>query len=488
MTAFYGPDFGGPSAAIVHQDRLVLVGNGAVADLLMASRTRSWTDFRLGLVRGTTPVTDVARQVGPADDFVATDADGFFFQSSSARGNELHALLQQEGLFVLGSIGESVVPPTEFTAARVQLRENSWYGSDLGRTPIIAGGQVIFLQAGGSDIRSIFWNEAQAKYLAPSLLSLSGSVFAHGRDMTFQGSNDVHGDTVFVIDEDGALAVVLLKVGEPAPAWSQWDTDGGRVLGGASPSNALVFAVERGGAVALETLEPATGERDFDVWMVEDNLGSDESGNALLPDPLQPSRPNVLAERGIDLDALDDEGRSVEWTWLIERPGEVDPRPVSGDGAALRAALRDEVTDSDQVEIAPRTRVSIGRSFDRVVQTVPFVRQTASGPARSLRRVRILECAVDYVVRGPTSEESEVDLLLEACGEATMRTLAQRNGRDASDRRGRTGRRNVRRARDITDEMVSVQYKMAGWRDRIALECRSRRHVEIAGASYKAIS
>ena len=50
-TPLIGLDYGGASAAIVHQDRLVLAGSGAIADLLVASRTGSWQDFRLGLWR-----------------------------------------------------------------------------------------------------------------------------------------------------------------------------------------------------------------------------------------------------------------------------------------------------------------------------------------------------------------------------------------------------------------------------------------------------
>ena len=202
------------------------------------------------------PATDPLRRpddVPAVATFDSTAADGFFVAQASGRGNRFHALLQQEGLFVLGDTGESVVPADAFTAERVQVRENSWFGSDVGRQPVIAGGLVIFVQAGGDDIRGIAWTEAQRKYLAASMLQVAGDVFGRAVDMTFQRSTGRHGDTVFVVGEDGDMGVMLLSVGAPHPAWARWSTPGGKVVGGAAPLGVAAWLVERDGKIAVET-------------------------------------------------------------------------------------------------------------------------------------------------------------------------------------------------------------------------------------------
>ena len=282
-----GIEYGGASAAIVHQDRLVLAGCGVIPDFLMASRTGDKRDFRLGTWRwdgtpaGSASVTapmlnpNVAEEEGrgvPSNAApVSTDADGFYASQLSGRGARYHALLQQEGLFVFGDTAESVVPPNRFTAKTVEVRENSWFGSDTGRTPVIAGGLVVFVQAEGEDIRGIAWTEAERKYLAQSLVTHATGVFTRVVDMTFTPSAGRDGDTVYAVDENGSMAVMLLQVGNALPAWAVWRTPGGKVVGVSAPLGHLVMLIERDGVVALETLEPevpAEALRDGDLdWV-----------------------------------------------------------------------------------------------------------------------------------------------------------------------------------------------------------------------------
>ena len=273
-----GIEYGGASAAIVHQDRLVLAGCGVIPDFIMASRTGDKRDFRLGTWRwdaGDGSDSQTAVALDPLDrtqsdaavpanaDFVAGDADGFYASQLSGRGARYHALLQQEGLFVFGDTAESVVPPNRFTARTVEVRENSWFGSDTGRTPIIAGGLVVFVQKDGEDIRGIAWTEAERKYLAQSLVTHATGVFSRIVDMTFTPSAGRDGDTVYAVDEDGTMAVMLLQVGNALPAWAVWRTPGGSIVGAAAPLGHLVMLVEREGVVALETLDEETPAEDL---------------------------------------------------------------------------------------------------------------------------------------------------------------------------------------------------------------------------------
>ena len=291
-TPIFGPELGGMSAAIVHQDRLVMVGSGAIPSMIVASRSGDWTDMAVGYTTDGDPV------VLPSETSVPVKAadNGFWVQNTSGRGNAFHGLLQQEGMFIFGDQGESVVPAGAFTEDDVEVRENSWFGSERGRTPIIAGGVAVFLQAGGEDIRGIAWTEAEAKYIAQSLLTHAGAVFDRAVDMTFQISTGRHGDTVFVIDENGDMATMLLRVGAPFPAWSRWTlrenvrapSQGDRVIGAAAPAGQSVFLVERNGEVGVETLEDTDWMDAVWGWTVSEGPGTvgpgtDADGFAIAP-------------------------------------------------------------------------------------------------------------------------------------------------------------------------------------------------------------
>ena len=245
----YGFDYGGPNAAILHANRLVLAGSEVVPDVVVVSNVNEHTDFRTG---------DRDTQ----DNLVTTDSHGFWFRQVTARQNKLHAMLQQEGLFFFGDLGEANIPPGPFSATQVVMRQNSWYGSDIGRTVLIVGGMVIFIQAGGQDARGVDWNEQQRKYVAMSLLSKAGPVFTNARDMTFTPSGEREGDTVYVIDRDGDVAVATVSADQPWPAWSTWSTgdESHRVIAATAPRGRLTFLVDRDGVVALEVLDAARNE------------------------------------------------------------------------------------------------------------------------------------------------------------------------------------------------------------------------------------
>ena len=486
MTPLVGLDYGGASAAIVHQNRLVLAGSGGIPDLLLASRTGVWHDFRLGRWSWTTTVTDPdgstrdvrrtriildpERRPTPETDGFPTDpelvtegtlispAEGFYVSQASGRGSRFHALLQQEGLFVLGDVGESVVPPDRaFTSETIEVRENSWFGSDLGRTPVIAGGLVIFVQAGGEDVRGIAWTEAQRKYLAQSMLSVAGDVFGRAVDMTFQPSTGRNGDTVYAIGEDGRMGVMLLSVGAPYPAWSTWETAGkpyenpvtgevtpttDRFVGGAAPLGVACWLVERDGEVQLE---------------VEEEDAPCADGGPFDADSPPPEGAPIYEK--VD-------GRWLEWT-----PDGARPRPTSG---------------------------WWGWPWVAEAETLPWIAQKRTGLQRSVRRVRCLDVNLDVVdPRGRVLAERARELAQRTQEEAqriaatvhsdlqriTVVTVSERRDRVRRPRRSRSS------SYQDTDLLIRLRYgDTPGWRTRLALRIECPVPCTIAGLSYRVVA
>lgn len=401
MTTLVGIDYGGAAAAAVHQDRLVLVGTRGVPDLVLASKTGDWDDF--ALTREVTTDGDTAQ--------VATPADGFWFQQSSARDNGFHALLQQEGLLIFGDIGESIVSPGAFTAAEVQARENSWFGSDRGRQPLISEGLAIFLQRGGGDIRGIRWTEVQRKYEAPSLKEFAGPVFERAIDIAAQGSGEGLAPVIVLVDEGGDLALCSIRqqLGSfrQFPSWATWRTEGKfagvvGLAGLAGRDDSLVFAVERAGLIRLEDLSPRNADPD---QLGEPNV--DARVEVDLTEGVEHRLPAHLVGRvrfywwDPSRDRRDSHRRSTtsDWAAPIERQapegGLAYTTQVDTDGEG-NAIVRLRVAGTEDIIVPSGTPVYAGLAFDGEVETMPFVARTESGPRVNVLFSRIFNLVVTW--------------------------------------------------------------------------------------------
>lgn len=461
-TDIFGIDLGGMSAGIIHQDRLVMVGSGAVPDMLVASRTGRWTDFALGY---TAPDQDGNTEPvvlpGPGAEPVDSPSNGFWFQQTTGRGNAFHALLQQEGLFVFGNVGESNIPVGRFVEDEVEIRENSWYGSDLGRTPIIAGGLALFLQKGAQDIRGFAWTEAERKYIASPLMAHAGQVFSRAIDMTFQTSTERHGDTVFIIDEDGSMATLLLRVGSQYPAFANWTVSqegevSDRVVGGTAPLGIAAFLVERNDVIAVETFndrEWLDGALSFTI--TPDRRMVDAAGNSVsLPGwMLTPGR--ILAWRN---------GVEPERELVI---GEMPPTFPLDEWEAMN-------------------EITIGAPFECRVETLPFVANAATGLKRSIRKTKILDVALDCISEDVDADPESLSSIRDSDNllQAQLQVVMTNRGQATEGRRKPSSKIPLQAKEGIkTLEWPATR----GWRDRVALRFSSKRPLSIAGIAYRAV-
>lgn len=549
-TPLIGIDLGGAYAGAVHQDRLVLIGSSAISDLVLASKIGGdRTDFRLAstdatraraaVPSATPPVTarlayaggeavvdpenPPVDENGDARDFTATDSDGFWFQQTSSRSNTFHATIQQEGLFIFGDLGEANVPAGPFNANEVVIRENSWYGTEIGRTVLIVGGLIVFIQKGGHDIRGVNWSEQDRKYVAPSLLTLSGNLFDRAVDMSFAPSRDRRSDTIYLVGEsdnevlNGQLAVMLLRHQEPFYAWSRWHTEG-RIIGGASPLGNRCFLVERNGVVGLETLD--TDETDsLDAAVVVSTAAAParDGGGAYIRYQRLPREAQYL-DGLTDLDGLEfwhidkgeppfEQGRgtvTVTERSEIERRNELqvaDDEPVLRvDNGLVQERYLDEAGElawrrlpvpNQDLDAFADGRVSgvLGFGYTRSVETLPFVARKQTGTSTRLRPARVMEVVTDMILPAglqiPVGVDRSVLEQLLRIGETTVSLVSVSRGRG----REREIRRAPRLRRLDTSQIVSCRYGgRAGFRDRLAVKVESTRHIVLAGLAYRAVS
>ena len=413
MTSIVGIDLGGARAAAIHQNRLVLAGSVAIPDLVLASKSNDWTDFAL--------TEDVSGEQ------VATPASGFWFEQVASRNNPFNAILQQEGLFLFGEQGESTVPAGPFTAAQTEIRENSWFGAEQGFQPLIAGGLAVFVQRGGTDLRGINWTEAQRKYEAVSLRETAGDIFTRIVDFTAKESADADPTTVFVVNEDGSIAVLVLRRSSPEIAWSLMRTQG-RVKAAASSGDFVVFIVERGGVYGLETFGGAQegeacldapqalvvdGELAVPSWMGESACFS--VGHRLTPEALDLDRASFSVE---SFKALCEGGVISRGSSLDDMGGDVEDDPYVCIGnwscqrldASVRTVRRDRIgvvaldgagVEVDRYDVPDDETVVIGSSFTCGIETLPFTVRSESGTKLAVLKSRIFGLVIVFGSKRP---------------------------------------------------------------------------------------
>ena len=468
MSSLVGITYGGASAGATHQDRLVLVGSAAIADLVLASNVGEWTDFSL---TRTNPE-------GGAD--VATDADGFWFQQVSARSNAFHAVLQQEGLFIFGDIGEATVPAGPFTASQAVVRENSWFGSEKGRTPVIAGGLVCFLQAGGGDVRGFRWTEEQRKYEAQSLREICGDIFSRAVDMSWGRSRLSRADSIYVVDDSGSMAVGTVRLDLGYVSWTIWKpANDGKVLGATNVADQEVLLVER---------EGPSGELEV---AIETPSQTETFGEGLM-DCRVPLNLTLLSGAGFPVDCLRTGPCRVSWRCDPDSPEEFVNRdlpevmglaewrlcrerdvicfkPFDSEGNAIGyeaggLSVPAEQAGGDPIEIVlddppppTDTELFVGLPYEAVIETLPFVARTQTGTRRGVTKSRIFGAYVEFVGQAPTALSV--------------------NGRDLAPRLGRL--------REGSDSQAFRIGGLQGWRRRTTLRIGIGHSTEMASVAFR---
>ena len=457
MTALVGIDFGGPRAAALQQNRLLLVGSTAVPDLLLASKSGAWTDYSLTSDDGTGTQ-------------VATESDGFWVEQVSARSNSFHAVAQQEGLFLFGDIGEATVPAGPLTGAQIQIRENSWFGSEIGRLPVIVRGLVCFLQAGRRDVRAIRWTEQERKYEAPSLRELAGNVFWQAVEMAWGRSRASEGDSLYIVDDRGIAAVCTLRQSAPETAWSRWAFGSGFAVGCANAGQREVFLVVRpDGSISVEAPETRTPQGDALI----------DLAFTVTPTREPQTIPYYLTGVPISVSWRLDRGAGVPVEWeqsgvVLLQPGgldwtvSIDPddgQPVftaEDRGQVLRERIVTQETafqaEQERADIPSNWPIRLGHRYTAVFETLPFAARTQTGTRRGVTRSRIFGAYLDFERSAP-------------------RELSV-NGRLLQPRENRS---------NMTDRVESFRIGPSrGWRRRTTLNIRMYTACQVAGLFYRA--
>ncbi len=321
---------GYPATVTFHQDRLVVGGSRDKPNNLWMSRSGDIWHFGLG---------------------DGLDDQGIDFPILSDQVNAIRAIFSGRHLQVFTSGAEWMVTGTPVTPERVEIRRQTRIGSPTTRfvPPRDVEGATLFVSCDGGQIREFLYADAEQAYRSTDLALLVRDLVGQPIDQDFDPVRRI----LFVVTEDGRVAMLTAYREEQVTAWTEFVTDG-VIVSVAVVAGDVYMTVTRAGGTSLE--------------MIDDGVLLDSFLRGVAPDPVH---------RWSGLGHL--EGRGVR---------------VLADGVD-RGAHR-VVDGAVKLSVAARD-VSVGLPYaHRIEPLPPFLPQSqAGGIGAAMRPVRTLFRLID---------------------------------------------------------------------------------------------
>lgn len=284
-------DAGDPAKCIFHEQRLFFGRSDSKPQTVWGSKTGDFYNFSKCI-----PLKDDDRLIFTIDDSQVNAiqwlmADRYLYIGTTT------------GEYILSSsTGTGAITPTDFLC-----RRSTGYGS-ASIQPVQLGDVIIFVQAGGSCIRELFYKWESDALSAPDLTVMAEHLFKSypAVEMALSKLPDPH---LYVVREDGQIAVLAYLKEHEVVGWSRLITDGEfesvSVISGADRDEVWV-AVKReiDGADAryIELFESQfTAETAEDAFFVDSGLSYSGTATSTLSglDHLEGKEVQVLSEGAI---------------------------------------------------------------------------------------------------------------------------------------------------------------------------------------------
>ena len=191
---------------LVHENRLWFGGTLGQPDGLWSSQSGEYFNFNTG---------------------TALDNESIQLTSSIGEINTIKHIVSNRDLQVFTSTSEFVVPAFDqnpVTPANAMIRRQTPFGGSDVR-PHVYDGATVYVQKGGSIIREFIYSDAEDAYVANAVSTLSSHLIKNPRQMTtLQAAIDRAESYVFVLNEDGTIAVFNSNRAEKRAGWSEFTT------------------------------------------------------------------------------------------------------------------------------------------------------------------------------------------------------------------------------------------------------------------------
>ena len=235
----FSPHRGWPVCCAFHEQRFYVGGSRDLPNRIWVSAVADFWNFSEGL---------------------GEDDAGFAVEVTNT--SEIRHMISQRHLHVLCNGGEFYVPQTgsaPITVSNVNVQRQTTYGCTWVR-PVIFDGATLFVQLSGRAIREFIFTDQETAYASYPLSVMSSHLIYGPVDMDAQvGADDIEEQYVYVVNQDGTMAVYHGMKKEEVAGWTRWTTDG-KFKAVRCVDGFMFFAVERtiGGSTKLylERLDP----------------------------------------------------------------------------------------------------------------------------------------------------------------------------------------------------------------------------------------
>lgn len=199
---------GYPAAVTFHQNRLWFGGTLAQPDGIWGSKSGEYFNF----------------DVGDGEDNDALDLTANVGEIFTIRhlvsNRDLQVFTTGAELFVQAPVDKPVTP------ANAQIRRQTPFGSSFVR-PAPFDGATLFVQTTGSALREFLFTDTEAAYTSVAISSLAPHLIRTPvQQTTIKGALNRSESYVFVLNNDGTIAVFYSIRGDNKAGWTLWDTAG----------------------------------------------------------------------------------------------------------------------------------------------------------------------------------------------------------------------------------------------------------------------
>lgn len=210
---------GWPKSVTFHQNRLVFGGSKSKPQTIFGSQTGDLFNFK-----PTETVIDSSNNpVGQVNDSTA-----FSFTIGSDSANIIRHVVSKQTLFIFTSDGEFEMTGNPVTPTNVNIRLQTKYGiQNNGANPTTVDNEVMFISANGRELRGFVFDFNSDGYYAKNYTIVSHDVLNNPQDIAFvRAHKNTNQNYVFIVNNNGELAVFGINVEKQVAGWSRFTTNG----------------------------------------------------------------------------------------------------------------------------------------------------------------------------------------------------------------------------------------------------------------------
>ena len=196
---------GWPQTATFHEARLWLGGTTFRPSTIWGSKVNFFFDFNSGKAR---------------------DDEGIDVTLDTDQVNAITALFSNRTLQVFTSGGEFSVNTSPITPSNIAVLPQTSYGTKKVR-PVTIDGLTLFVQRTGKALRNFFFVDEAKSYDSSSVSVLASHLIGDPIELAAsRGTSSVDANYVYIVNDDGSMAVFNTMASEDVNGFTNWLTDG----------------------------------------------------------------------------------------------------------------------------------------------------------------------------------------------------------------------------------------------------------------------